>query len=268
MGQPGHNRRWLKLPAVRTYWISRLAAGLVFPVVAIRKLGEVAGQKSHETALILLACSFLLYLCEPFLVRRNGWLRLIYYLAQGGLILGLGWLRPYEDTWALLYLPLTMSAWYENPRPQAILWSGMYAGGLITTHFHHFGAFEGLGYTLTYISACFICISSGNLAVRAEKAQAESAKLLRELQEAHDRLADFARQAEKMAAAREQERLVRELHDSVSQMIFSITLATESTRLLLQKDAGRVPEQLNQIHQLTSSALSRMRALIGQWQQG
>jgi signal transduction histidine kinase len=102
------------------------------------------------------------------------------------------------------------------------------------------------------------------LSLRAERAQAESQKYLKELQTAHARLEEFARQAEKLAAAREHERLVRELHDSVSQTIFSLTLAVESTRLLLQKDPGQVPEQLGLMQELTGSALSRMRALISQ----
>jgi len=264
----GHNLRWFKPPVLRTYWISRLICSLVFPVVAIRKLTELVDNKIFYTTLILLVGSLLLYIFEPYLVRRGRWQRLVYYLMQGGLILALGWLRPYEDTWALLYLPLSMSIWYENPRREAITWSILYVACLTVTLFLTFEWLRGLGFSLTYISACAICITFGHQSIEAEKAQAKSHKLLRELQEAHARLKEFARQAEKLAAAREHERLIRELHDSVSQTIFSITLTAESTRLLLQKDPGRVPDQLNQIQKLTGSALSRMRALISQWQLG
>lgn len=264
----GYNPRNIKLPALRTYWIGRLAGGLVFPVVAIRKLTELADHATFDAALILLVVSFLLYIFEPRLVRRGRSHQLVYYLMQGCLILALGWLSPYEDTWAGLYLPLSMSIWYENPRRKAIIWSTVYAGCLTITLFLTFGWFQGLAFTLTYISFCAIFISYGHQAVEAEIAQAESQKLLRELQGAHARLEEFARQSEELAAAREHERLVRELHDSIGQTIFSITLTAESTRLLLQKDPGRVPEQLGKLQELTSSALNSMRALISQWRPG
>ena len=259
-------RKWFVLPHLRTYWISRLIVSLVYPVVTIRKLSSLPDGTKFSIALILIAISFCLYIFEPFVVRRTRWLRWSYYLTQGCLIMAVAWLPPYEDTWALLCIPMSMSIWYENPRREAILWSLIYAVCLTTTLLITFDWFPGLGYTLTYLSASAICLSSGFQSVAAERAQAESQKILAELQEAHARLKAFSSQAEELAAVREHERLIRELHDSVSQTIFSITLMAESTRLLLQQNPEQVPNQLSKIQDLTSSTLGRMRELINQWQ--
>jgi signal transduction histidine kinase len=88
--------------------------------------------------------------------------------------------------------------------------------------------------------------------------------LLAELRQAHQKLQEHAAQAEELAAARERNRLARELHDSVSQMIFSITLTSQAARLLLARDPARVPEQLNRLQEMTGSALGQLRSLIAQ----
>ena len=88
--------------------------------------------------------------------------------------------------------------------------------------------------------------------------------MLAELEQAHQTLQEYATQAEELAAARERNRLARELHDSVSQVIFSVTLTSQAARLLLERDPERVPEQLDRLQDMTGSALGQLRALIAQ----
>ena len=83
-------------------------------------------------------------------------------------------------------------------------------------------------------------------------------------EQAHQALKEYASQAEELAAVRERNRLARELHDSVSQVIFGITLTSQSARLLLERDPARVPELLDRLEELTGSALGRLRSLIAQ----
>jgi signal transduction histidine kinase len=94
--------------------------------------------------------------------------------------------------------------------------------------------------------------------------QTKSQLLLAELQQAHQKLQESAEQAEELAAARERNRLARELHDTISQLIFSITLTARSARLLLVKDPARIPEQLDRLQEMTSSALTQLRSLIAE----
>ncbi len=256
------------IAAPRIYRTGRLTSMLIFAFVAVRKLSDLAGRAYFTTALILLAVFLFLFIVEPLLVRRNGWYQPVYYLVQGSLVLALGLLPPYEDTWAILYIPMTMSVWYEMPRPKAKTWSLLFGVCLSVTMLIMFGWLEGLGYILTYLSAGMIFITYGILVAEAEIAQAESQKLLADLQKAHGRLQEYAARVEELAAAQERDRLARELHDSVSQAIFSVTLTAESARLLLQKDPERVPEQLDRLQELTGGALRRMRELISQWRPG
>jgi signal transduction histidine kinase len=64
-------------------------------------------------------------------------------------------------------------------------------------------------------------------------------------------------------ATLERQRIARDLHDSVSQSLFSTTLHVRTAQRALELDAtGPVGEELSEIGQLTRGALAEMRALI------
>jgi signal transduction histidine kinase len=101
-----------------------------------------------------------------------------------------------------------------------------------------------------------------------ESARAQSQTMLAKLQETHRQLQTYADQVEELAAIEERNRLARELHDSVSHTMFSIVLNIRSTQILLEREPARVRPQLEQLQELSSRALSQMRALISQWRPG
>ena len=67
-------------------------------------------------------------------------------------------------------------------------------------------------------------------------------------------------------AALERQRIARDLHDSVSQSLFSTTLRVRTAQRALEREGlhstGPVGEELSEIGQLTRGALAEMRALI------
>jgi signal transduction histidine kinase len=67
-------------------------------------------------------------------------------------------------------------------------------------------------------------------------------------------------------AALERQRIARDLHDSVSQSLFSTTLHVRTAQRALEQEqlnaSGPVGEELGEIGQLTRGALAEMRALI------
>ncbi len=68
--------------------------------------------------------------------------------------------------------------------------------------------------------------------------------------------------AQKLAAAEERQRLARELHDSVSQTLFSSTVMSESALRVWDINPTKAHDLMVQLQQLTSSALSEMRLLL------
>jgi signal transduction histidine kinase len=93
---------------------------------------------------------------------------------------------------------------------------------------------------------------------------AQGEAMLAELQQTNRQLQEYTRQIDELAAIEERNRLARELHDSVSQTIFSAILNIRATQLLMERDPSRVPAQLATLGDLAQSALAEMRGLIAQ----
>lgn len=73
---------------------------------------------------------------------------------------------------------------------------------------------------------------------------------------------DLRRQAAELASSEERSHLARELHDSVTQALFSMTLLSRSIEMLLTRDPAQVPAKLAALRDLQRDALAEMRALI------
>ncbi len=70
------------------------------------------------------------------------------------------------------------------------------------------------------------------------------------------------RQAADLGSAQERARLAQELHDSVTQALFSMTLTTRSVELLMDRDPAAARQMLGELRELEREALAEMRALI------
>ncbi len=70
-------------------------------------------------------------------------------------------------------------------------------------------------------------------------------------------------QVKERAVASERSRLARELHDSVTQALYSVTLYAEATRLALSTEKQQVAvENLRELHNIAREAMLDMRMLI------
>jgi signal transduction histidine kinase len=69
-------------------------------------------------------------------------------------------------------------------------------------------------------------------------------------------------QAQKLAAVEERQHLARELHDAVSQTLFSASLAADVLPRLWERDREAGLRCLSEVHQLTRGALAEMRMLL------
>ena len=69
-------------------------------------------------------------------------------------------------------------------------------------------------------------------------------------------------QAEESAATMERNRLARDLHDAVSQTLFSASLIAEVLPRIYERDPQQGREKLEELRQLTRGALAEMRTLL------
>jgi PAS domain S-box-containing protein len=85
---------------------------------------------------------------------------------------------------------------------------------------------------------------------------------VRDLSEREQLEASLRQQAAELAASEERGKLARELHDSVTQALFSMGLTIHSMELLIGKDPEAVRQRLAELRELRADALKEMRTLI------
>ncbi len=70
--------------------------------------------------------------------------------------------------------------------------------------------------------------------------------------------------AQQLAVLEERQRLARDLHDSVAQILFTLTLVAQSLGPAWRRDAGEGERQVQRLLDLTRSGLAEMRALLAE----
>ena len=187
-----------------------------------------------------------------------------YFVLQSALVVAMLTLNPDLDSITAFFIPLAFQAALLFAGPSLWAWVGL----LVLISAASLIAYRGLlpGLALAMSPAAFVvALPSFMVANReSELARRRSQALLVELEEARRQLQAYAGQVEELASLRERSRLARELHDTVSQLVFSITLTSRSTQLLLERDPARVREQLERLRETCSSALGQLRSLITQ----
>lgn len=245
-------------------WIAQLPAALVFGSVTLRAALRYWGGPQFAPIMAVLAAWLALLLVEPAISRRWAWFFAPYLALQAATpILLIA--SPAEADWsAVLVAILSMQVMQRLPVRAGIALIGMLtllvAGALVWL----FGVEEAIGHILIYAAANALLGSYALAIRRAQEARDRNRRLAADLEEANRQVREASSRRERLAAARARHELARELHDSVTQTVFSMTLATESALLLLGRDSGQVEAQLDHLTRLSQSALSQMQTLISE----
>jgi signal transduction histidine kinase len=248
----------------RGYQGGYLLGLIVLIVVAIRTILFYQGQPNLALVILLLVAFSLLYISEPWLSNRFSIYKYFYFPVQTALVSIFCYLDPFLDMKTVMFVPLFIQAFRTFSRRMLVFITIFYMILIAGVILPNLGLLEGAAFILLGVAVSAFFISYDFLYSRTQADQAESQRLLVDLQSAHTKLQEYAAQAEELAAARERNRLARELHDSVSQAIFSITLTSQSAQLLLERAPDRVPEVLDRLMEMTSGALSQLRSIIAE----
>jgi signal transduction histidine kinase len=261
---------------------------LIYVAVVLRGWERLPRMRYPDLVVALLVVHGLLLLVETWMIERKPlrftafaspgsalkveglplrprWLPLVYLFVQCGLVIGLLLNRPVQDFYALLLLPLSLQAVLFLGRRKGFLWIAAFTlamtGPLAAAQE---GWFFGLVMVLNYGGLCFLLGGYAHQIGQAEAARGRNQHMLDELQVAYRQLQGYAVQVEDLAAEQERSRLARELHDSVTQTVFSMNLTVQSARLLLERAPDRVAGQLQRLEELAASAMGEIQTLVSQ----
>lgn len=251
-----------------TQWLSQgsffVTAGLLWLAAVLRALLALPEGWPPAPIMALLGVWLVLFATEaPLSRRRAGYFPL--YLILQTLIVSMLLLSPNpSDFYAVLFGVLSMQVMQRQSSRSGVFTIALLSAWMALALVIANGLAQGLAFALLYTAGNAILASYALAARRSQAARQENQNLAQQVIQANRDLQAAAAQREKLAGARERQHLARELHDAVTQTIFSMTLTTQSARLLLESDAARVPAQLERLQQLAESALAEMRTLIAE----
>lgn len=239
-----------------------VAIYLVFAATTARAVFQLEDRSELPLLVGFLALYLLLLLVEPFLISRKLMYLHIINGLQTAIPLVLLLFIQNLDYFCLLFIPPCIQSILHFSRKVALYWIGAVTLIMVVTLLKLFPFSESIGYVIIYPAAIFLFSALSYLAKQAEEAQGRSELLLVDLQKANQKLQAYNAQVEELSAANERNRLARELHDSVTQIIFGLTLSAQAARILIDRDPGRAAAELDHLQVLAQSALTEMRALI------
>lgn len=235
---------------------------LMVTAVAVR--GLVSYPESRLEIAALLAVFVLLMLLEPLLRRQAGWGQTLFLLGQMAVMVGLFMLTPEGDYWAIILMPACVYVMRYFRAATAWTWITIFIATMSIMLIMGNGWINALEFIIIYVAAYLLIASYALMLKQTEAAQAQSEQLLQELKQTHAQLEAYVAQVEELTTIKERNRLARELHDAVTQSIFSMTLITRSALILQERDPQQVKDKLLQLQDLAQGALQEMRGLIYQ----
>jgi signal transduction histidine kinase len=228
-------------------------------ITAVSLLGITEYPDKRNQTIPILALFFLMMIVQPWLPPNRKALSAIYITFQMLLMVALYFIIPQVDYWAILLIPSIIYAVRVFGQKVGLIWVAIFTivVSIIIVDRH------GFGVALVYFAAYVFFASYAYLLEKMEKAQAESQQLLSELQKSNQKLEALASNAEELATIKERNRLARELHDSVTQSLYSlILLAGGWRRLAARGELTSVEDSLAEIEEVAQQALKEMRLLI------
>jgi len=235
---------------------------LMVTAVAVR--GLVAYSEVALPILGYLGVYILLMVLEPTLRRQQNWGQPLFLLGQIGVMVGLFFLTPFGDFWAIMLLPACIYVMRHFRQPLAWTWIGIFCVAMSIMIIWGEGFIFALEFIIIYLAAYLLVGSYALLLRQTEVAQQESQMLLQKLRASNAQMQEYVTQVEELTTIKERNRLARELHDAVTQSIFSMTLITRSALILQERDPKQVKDKLLQLQELAQGALQEMRGLIYQ----
>ena len=247
--------------ARRTLLITYLATYLLAGASIIRYLVRFRDDRVWSIAL-LAGVYLVLLIAEPFIIRRYRLLTYIYLLVQIVIIGAISFIIPNVDFWAILVCPLVVQVMHNFSLRTGFLITGIFTVVMAIFMLFGLGPEMGLPLILIYTVIYFLLAAFIAIIRETETSRVEIQEQQAKLQTAHRQLQSYTAQAEELAVLQDRNRLARNLHDSVTQTIFSMRLTAEAANMLLDQDPARVGVELEKLQTLAKSALAEIRSLI------
>jgi len=186
---------------------------------------------------------------------------IIFFCVQGALVLGIGLLLGPGGSW-LIGLPLVGIA-VERLSPG---WRWAVYVSILAVIVIPIGVYSTWGTALLnggiISTAIFFVVLFTQLRQNEREARVKAEELARQLEVANRQLAEYASQAEELAATQERNRLAREIHDNLGHYLTIVNVQIEAAKVTCQSDQARALDALNKAQELARKGLNSVRESV------
>lgn len=224
-------------------------------IAAMTLLG-ISGFSNVTLQLVTLGLCLIFGLLHRFYFRTEAFQRNpnIYFGIQAfilTLVLSLG--SSSTDAFNFLFIILAIHTAHVLPEKKAAIWLLIYYSIVSAIVLFTRGT-EGMYAILFYLVTYILCGFFGAALQQAEKARDQNQKLIDELRETQQKLRE-------LAVVEERNRLARDLHDSVKQQVFAISMQLSAARTALS-ETDKAYQPVFEAERLAQQAGAELTMLI------
>jgi signal transduction histidine kinase len=222
-------------------------------VMALLGISGLHSLRQQIVALILCLIFVLLY---RFLFRTGAYERnpIIYFGLQTVVLTLLLLLRSdASDAFNFLFYILTVHATVVFTTRTATAWVAFYFIIATSAELFRRGA-DGLYAAFFYLAAFVVCAIFGHTVQQTELTSERNQRLVEELKETQQKL-------QELAVVEERNRLARDLHDSVKQQVFAISMQLSAARTALS-ESDKAYQSVVEAERLAQQAGAELTTLI------
>lgn len=238
--------------------ISSLMDATTYISLAVMSLLGVRGLHTVQSQLVALGLCAAFGLLYRFVFRTGYYEKnpVIYFGSQWVVLILLLLLQSTTvDALNFLFLIVTIHAALVLTRNAAFLWIVAYYLTICVAVFIT-GGLNGFYAAAFYLVAYIVCGFFGYILQQAELAREYNQQLVEELQSTQQKL-------QELAVVEERNRLARDLHDSVKQQVFAISMQLSAARTALS-DSDKAYQPVIQAEKLAQHAGTELTTLIHQ----
>jgi len=223
---------------------------------AVMTLLGISGLHTWTLQVVALILCLIFALLYRFLFRTGAYERnpSIYFGTQAVVLTLLLLMRPSSgDAFNFLFYILTVHASVVLTTRKATAWVTLYftiASAIVLSD----RGMDGLYAVFFYLAAFVICAILGHTVQQTELTSERNRLLLDELKETQQRL-------QELAVVEERNRLARDLHDSVKQQVFAISMQLGAARTALS-EADKAHSSVVEAERLAQQAGAELTSLI------
>ncbi len=186
----------------------------------------------------------------------------VFFSIQISLVFGIGWTLGPGGHW-LMGLPLAgMAVNRLSPRWRWLVYAALIATVILPIGLRYSTWETALLNGFIISTAIFFVVVFSQFRLNEQQAREKAEELAKQLEAANHQLAEYASQAEELAATQERNRLAREIHDNLGHYLTIVNVQIEAAKVTLDSDPKRALDSLNKAQELAQKGLASVRESV------